>query len=187
MPAKKNFIKNAIRRIMPVIFLIVFFMPVSSTYFLFKIRQTGIRQSVEKTMDEGGEEHRIEVLKIPFSVEKQGDFERTEENEFRYKGKMYDVVRLEKHGNSTWYWCMWDEDETALEDKLSVAEGRAAGAFAYNENTEEMISFFLNSLYIHNSEYVFYFPVKYLIATRPSKRYIRVNRSLTPPTPPPQV
>jgi len=186
MAVKKDFIKNAMGKIIPVIFLIVFFMPVSATYFLFKIRQTGIRHSIEKVVDEGVAEHEIKVLKIPYSVEKHGDFERTEENEFKYMGKMYDVVRFEKHENSTWYWCIWDEDETALENKMKVAERRAAGAFAYNENTEEMISFFLNSLYIHNSEYVFYYSVKYLIATRPSQRYIRLNRSLTPPTPPPQ-
>jgi len=171
---------------MPVIFLIVFFLPVSATYFLFKIRQTGIRHSIEKIIDEGVAENEIKILKIPLSVEQHGDFERTEENEFRYEGKMYDILRFEKHGNSSWYWCMWDKDETVLEDKMKVVERRAASAFAYNENTEEMICFFLNSLYIDSSEFVIYFPVRYLTIKRVSQKYIQLSRSITPPTPPPK-
>jgi len=178
---------HMIRKITPVVFLIVFFMPVTTVYFSFKIRQAGIHQTVEKLMDDGVEEHQLVVLKIPLGVEEHGDFERTEENEFRYQGKMYDVTRSEKHGSVTWYWCVWDEDETALEEHLKTAERKATGNDTYNEHTEEIISIFLNSLFLDLNAHEVHLPVSYLTALRPSGVFIPFDRTTVPPTPPPEI
>jgi hypothetical protein len=187
MPAGNRLIRNMIRKITPVVFLIIFFMPVSTVYFLFRIRQTGIHQAVEKLMDEGLDEHKLIVLKIPLSVEEHGDFERTEENEFKYQGRMYDVARSEKHGSVTWYWCMWDEDETELENTMQIAKGKAAGTDTYNAHTEEVITIFLNSLYLHLEDYEVHLPLAYLTAVRPAGIFIPFDRTTVPPSPPPEI
>ena len=187
MPARNSLLQNMIRKITPVVFLIIFFMPVSTVYFLFRIRQTGIHQAVDKLMDKGVDEHQLVVLKIPLSVEEHGDFERTEENEFKYQGKMYDVARSEKHGSVTWYWCMWDEDETALEETMEIAERKAAGDDTRNAHTEEAITVFLNSLFLNINVHELHLPVTYLTAVRYSGVFIPFDRTAVPPTPPPEI
>lgn len=38
--------------------------------------------------------------------------------EFQYQGEFYDVVQKETRGDSVFYWCWWDQEETELEKKL---------------------------------------------------------------------
>jgi hypothetical protein len=41
-------------------------------------------------------------------------FQRIDERKCRYDGVLYDVVRQEIHGDTTWYYRLRDEDETRL-------------------------------------------------------------------------
>lgn len=77
-------------------------------------------------MEAGEKAERIEssehtLLKLPASWEERPPAELTwhGENEFRYRGEMYDVVRSERHGDYTWYYVYWDRAETELMDNIS--------------------------------------------------------------------
>jgi len=186
---RKYFVSGTARKIAPVFFLIIFFLPVTSPYFLFKIRQSAIHHAVQELINRITLEKKLIVLKIPLSAEQQGViFERTDRMEFRYKGKMYDVARAEKHDDITWYWCVWDKEETALEENLKEAKGKAMGTTADSTHNEETLSLFLNTLFLNTNVAKNDMPVKDL--TKNNYYYWRahdITRSITPPTPPPKV
>lgn len=56
------------------------------------------------------------LIKIPVKWLEEGHPQLvwTEEDEFRYFGEMYDILRQEVHHDTIWYYCYHDEAETAL-------------------------------------------------------------------------
>jgi len=82
-------------------------------FFVFKIQQHQIRREIKQRIKAGVPE--TELVRFKFLAGKPDpDFQRVEEHEFRYAGKMYDIVRQESHGDTTWYHCISDEKETQL-------------------------------------------------------------------------
>ena len=174
-------------KITPVAFLIIFFLPVFSVYFLFNVRKAEIYNAIQKILQSGVDESRLVLLKIPLSEEKYGDFQRTEDNEFRYKGKMYDVSKSEKHGDTTYYWAIWDVEETELESEMKDATAKASGSDGYNESTKESISLFLEELFIQIDHQKFHLPVTDNASWAVLPKIIHLNRAIAPPTPPPEI
>ncbi len=82
-------------------------------FFVFKILQHEIRQEIKQQIKAGVPEAELILLKILEGTPHPA-FQRVEEHEFRYDGKMYDIVRQESHGDTVWYYCLADEKETQL-------------------------------------------------------------------------
>ncbi len=81
--------------------------------FVFEIQKHEIRREIKQQIKAGVPETELVLLKI---LERKPDltFQHVDKHEFRYDGKMYDVVRQESHGDTTWYYCLADEKETQL-------------------------------------------------------------------------
>lgn len=176
---------SIIRNIAPALFLMIFSLPATSTYFLFKVRQINIHRSIRELMASEPDESQLILLKIPLSVEAQSEiFERTENNEFKFRGNMFDVVKSERHGDVTWYWCIWDKEETDLEDALQNAQHRASSQD--DKNSNDLMSSFLKLLFIDTTEKNPNLTVNELITYNPFYLIRNSNLSITPPSPPPQ-
>jgi hypothetical protein len=63
-------------------------------------------------------QNRNELTTLSFALQNgkvnDADFEQLEEDEFSYKGEMYDVVRTEKTGNTITFYCLNDKKESRL-------------------------------------------------------------------------
>lgn len=104
-------------RILATISLLSFLLPQSlGTLILFKLQQHSIRQEIKQRITAGVPEEELVLLKIPKALERTDDavFQRMHDSEFRYCGQMYDIVRAEAHGDTTWYYCISDDQETEL-------------------------------------------------------------------------
>ena len=75
-----------------------------------------VRQEIKALLKQGVPEGELHVLIIPKSVEfdPNSSFQRIHEGEFRYEGKMYDIVRRELRGDTTVYYCVNDVQEEKL-------------------------------------------------------------------------
>lgn len=71
--------------------------------------------------------------------------------EFEYLRQMYDVVETSEHGDSVYYWCWWDKDETALNRQLDQLAEEANQRNPENTQQQQRLSDFLKSLIIPNS------------------------------------
>lgn len=99
------------------IFLLIF---QSTGYYLFlKIQQKHIRYEIKQQIKAGVPVEELVLLKISRSTqENRREFQYIHSREFRYFGKMYDIIRQESHGETTWFYCINDEKETLLFARL---------------------------------------------------------------------
>lgn len=107
-------------------------------------------------------------------------------SEFEFNNEMYDVVEKKVVGDSVYFWCWWDYEETSLNRRLKrlVKESMA-------ENPEipehsRRLSEYLHSLYFEDCQN--YMDVA-SVAEGYHQNYNNTYNSLTfpPPIPPPQV
>lgn len=80
---------------------------------VFEIQKHEIRQEIKHRIKAGIPETELVLFKI-LEGKPHPAFQRVDEREFRYGHKMYDLVRQESHGDTTWYHCLADEKETQL-------------------------------------------------------------------------
>ncbi len=90
------------------------------------------RDEAEFSWREGEEyfrEHPLLVLGIPLALEQNPGtaFRRIHGREFYYQGQMYDIVRIQKTPDTTWYTVYADHRETALLAALNKAANIEAG------------------------------------------------------------
>lgn len=89
---------------------------VSAGYFpVNQLQQYHVRQQVKQKLKEGFPEKQLEI--IMFSDAANVDWVK-KGKEFWLNGKLYDVVRSERDGNSIKYTCYDDTEEKALKIKL---------------------------------------------------------------------
>ncbi len=83
---------------------------------IFKVQQLLIRREMKAQIKAGIPDDQLVLLRFPKTGE--ADFSRPHwligEKEFRYQGKMYDVVRRLESGDTTFYYCIPDEKESRL-------------------------------------------------------------------------
>jgi hypothetical protein len=137
-------------------------------------------------MEDGINESRLVLLKIPLSEKlNPGLFEQTEENEFKFKGNMFDVVKSERHQDTTWYWCVWDKDETTLEKAFEEEKRRTSSQ--EGKNPDDIMKAFLKLLFIHTTELTLILPVKDAVTVNSIRIKKNSDLSFTPPSPPPKL
>jgi hypothetical protein len=113
MAKKISSLRIVIRRISSISLLFMLLFQATGHIFVFKIQQHEIRREIKRRIKAGVPETELVLFKI---LDEKPDpaFQHVEEHEFRYDGKMYDIVRGESHGDTTWYYCVSDEMETQL-------------------------------------------------------------------------
>ena len=174
------------QRIISIWFLLLIFLPISSTYFSFKFRQYHIRKEIKHHITSGVSAEELVLLKIPVSLEENptDDFKRMHAMEFRYKGIMYDVVKQENRQGSTWYWCLKDKQESALFASLDDMVNRAMRNSPAQQAAEEMLDQFLDSLYLTEDTHQLNHTLAKLSkpgAYSPEPGIINTTAPLTPP------
>jgi len=99
-----------------ILLLFVMLFQATGWLFIFEIQQCEIRREIKQQIKAGVPEQDLVLLKISRNLEEKSNsiFQRIHEREFRYEGNMYDIIRREAHGDTTWYYCLSDEKETQL-------------------------------------------------------------------------
>ncbi|NLF41120.1 MAG: hypothetical protein GX587_00320 [Bacteroidales bacterium] len=171
-----------------ILLLFVLMLPLISVRVVFHYQQKSIHKSIKKRIKKGVKESDLVLLKIPVSLEKSKNnrFKRIHSREFCLDGEMYDIVRQELHTDTTYYWCIWDKEETALFARLDQMVSKALGANPEVVKNKKALQHFYNSLYFQ--EYSFsIIPVQpgyyfHLEKTSKQKFY-----TYPPPLPPPRL
>lgn len=133
--------------------LLILLLPVAGSQLYFGFRYQQIKVEIKRQLKQGVPDDELELLKIPRSFETGADprFERIHAREFRYLGRMYDIVRQETRGDTTWYWCIHDFKESALFAQLDgLARQASDGDRPSRESRERLLRFF-QTLYLAES------------------------------------
>jgi len=117
-------------------------------YMSFKIQQQRIRHEIKQQIKAGVPQEEIVLLILSRAVQDDRDeFQRIHDHEFRYQGKMYDIVRQEDHGEATWFYCISDEKETLLFARLDEQVKNEMKNMPGNDRQRERLMQWHNTLF----------------------------------------
>lgn len=163
------------------------FAPVVTIYAFLQFEKSAIRREIKWKMIASMDNEELVLLK--FTKEETETKLRWEHSkEFEYDGQMYDIVSKEIKGDSIFYRCWWDHEETELNKKLKKMVAIAFDQDEENRETQEIFYSYLSSFFCtdvfdwkakpsQNSEVVYQDVIHLGIFNA-----IR----LSPPTPPPK-
>lgn len=146
-------------RILAILLLLVLLIPLAGGHLLFKLRQWQIKEQIEERMKSGIPQEELVLVKIPDKWEEDGHprFQRIEDHEFRYNKQMYDIVESEQQGDTTFYYCIQDDLETALYKKLAERTDRKMQHDPASQQQREHLTKLLTHLYFAEQPlYLFY-------------------------------
>lgn len=100
--------------------LLLFLYNAAGYTVVFTALRHAVQKEVKAMLKRGVPESDLHVLVIPQSVERdpQSSFRRIHDGEFRYRGRMYDIVRKDIRGDTTVYYCINDIEEEQLFARL---------------------------------------------------------------------
>lgn len=168
-----------------ILLLISLLAPGCGTFLWVYVQKMQIREAVKEQMIEGMGEDDLVWLKFT-QEQARSELRWEHDREFEYRRQMYDVVRSEVRGDTTYYLCWPDDAETELNRKLErLAADSAAKDSTHTLPYERLFDFF-KSLYCSNV------PTWREMPARTSRidRRIALNYdalSYPPPVPPPRL
>jgi hypothetical protein len=101
------------KKVLAGLILIVFMFNMMGYYFVFSYNQYLVRREMKSRIKAGYFAESSVVLKI-INPASNPDFIRIDKGEFRYKGKLYDIISEKTTGNVTVFLCINDKNEEAL-------------------------------------------------------------------------
>ncbi|HBC05599.1 MAG TPA: hypothetical protein DC015_15730 [Aequorivita sp.] len=156
-------------------------------FLYLHFEKAALKREIKWKMVAGIDQNELVLLKFSKEeAEKQLRWEHSKE--FEYEGQMYDVVSKEIKGDTIYYRCWWDHEETALNKKLQELVAQTFDKDKDKQRTQKQLtnyfqSFFCSTLF----EWQATVPedlveIYQTIVYEDNFSTIR----LSPPTPPPQ-
>ncbi len=179
-PESKS-LKNKLTGILLLFCLIA---PILSMFGWFYYQKEQVRKEVKQQILAGIPQEELTLLKFnPTDLYTKVRWK--EENEIEFNHQMYDVVASKKDGDTTYYWCWRDNNETKINRYLNDLVANTMGHNPQNRNNQKRLTQFFKSLYfskIIDSKY---------LETRKIKKYSPntfeyLSTSFPPPVPPPK-
>jgi hypothetical protein len=133
------------KRLPAILLLATLVLPTLGGYAWLRYQKSEIRKEVENHRERGFTEEDLVLLR--FSQMETRKLLRWEHPaEFEYLGQMYDIVRSEEQGDSLYYWCYWDEEETVLNREIAELEKSLFDTNPQQQEKQERLQQFYKSL-----------------------------------------
>lgn len=107
--------------------------------------------------------------------------------EFEYHNEMYDVVQTETKGDTLYYWCWWDDAETALNKQLTALTTLALQQDPAHQNGQKQVMQFLQQLFFEDIPSIAFVPSEKAAPKYVSDSCLFLSWNSTPPSPPPDL
>ena len=176
-----------LRETTSILLLFILFVPFPATFFWLEYQKSMVKHEVKWRMIEGLEKEELVLLKFT-KEEAQNKLRWEHSREFEYNGQMYDIVDTQIKGDTLYYWCWWDHEETVLNKKLDELMAKAFGHDPQQRKSQSQLQRYLKS---------FFWPVAFQWeASNPEKplhkpyynyRDHYASLYLVPQKPPPQI
>ena len=101
------------KKLISVGILCIFLYNIGGYYLWFSILQTNIQNEIEEEIEAGSKNEDLALIIVPADND-QGICWIKPNKEFRYKGEMYDVVKIKNLPGKRYYYCLNDKKEKQL-------------------------------------------------------------------------
>lgn len=166
--------------------LILFFIaPLATTYVFLNFQKLQVKKEVKREILAGMDKNELVLLKFT-KDEIKNQLNWKHSKEFEYKGEMYDVIKTETLGDTTYYWLWCDNKETFLNKQLDQLVAIALGNNPKNQENQKRLHKFLKSLFFSDDKNNI---TTYFNERKNNFRFISEfypSFSISPPFPPPK-
>jgi hypothetical protein len=125
----------------------------------FAAERSAIRKEVRSQLLNGVKDADLVVLTFS-KVEAETLLHWERDDEFEYKGKMFDVVRVKVNGNQVRYWCWPDEPESELNQKLRSISAQLFNHAPLPKHQVPKLVLFFKSLFFAENPILYLYPPK---------------------------
>ena len=173
------------KKIISILLILFTLAPFWLFFSLLQYEKYVVKEEIKKAIVAGIDKSELELLR--FSKEETTKLEWEDSKEFEYMGEMYDVVETEIKGDSIYYLCWWDYEETKLNKQLDLLVKQATSSNHRNRERTERLQNLLSSFYINSD-----FNLKDFNNNESKNIYSRYQinystRNISPDTPPPRI
>lgn len=138
------------RRISAILLIISLILPAIATYSWLQHRKKAVRKEVKHKIIAGISKEELTFLAFS-SQEITSKLKWKHSKEFEFNGEMYDIVSSETKGDSTYYWCWWDYEETALNQQLKKMASQAMNSDPMATSKQQNLLVFIRNLYFETN------------------------------------
>ncbi|MBK8702676.1 MAG: hypothetical protein IPN33_03045 [Saprospiraceae bacterium] len=134
------------RNLPGILLLLCLWAPFVGTYSWLKYEKKQVKREIKKKIIAGLDKSDLALVKVSTLTSKTA-LHWKHAHEFEYQGQMYDVVEIQHVGDSTYYWCWWDAEETHLNRQLNQLVANALGNNPQHKETQNRLIRFVQHLY----------------------------------------
>ncbi|MCB0516203.1 MAG: hypothetical protein R2798_13285 [Chitinophagales bacterium] len=125
--------------------------PVTGMFFLLQYQKFQLKKEIKQHIISGIDKEDLVLLK--FTREQvQSQLVWEHDKEFSYQGEMYDIVSTQTVGDTIFYWCWWDNEETQLNQKLIALLNIQLQHNQQRKSNQQQILAFFKSLFCNEIE-----------------------------------
>jgi hypothetical protein len=169
-----------------ILLIITLSAPLIGGYICIENSRIRIKKEVKKKILAGID--RKELILLKFSKKEVADNLKWENStEFEFENKMYDIVEQHVIGDSVFYYCWDDNEETSLNKKLDEILKLVLGNDYQTKNKQKNLISYLKLVYNYNGDlylHLILYPIKRTIYSFYFKNFS--NLSISPLVPPPE-
>ena len=164
--------------------LICLLAPVIGIYGWLQHKRYVVKKEVKRLIIAGLD--RDELVLLKFTQEEIKTLLMWEhDEEFEYRGQMYDVVEVIEKDGMLHYWCWKDDEETLLKHDLNRLLAGALGSSPQNNDHQKQINNFFKTLYYLN-HFSWSPPTDFIFRQNTVYTIYRPATGFSPPVPPPK-
>jgi len=100
--------------------------PMVGTFTWMHYKKTLVKKDVQKKINKGIDQDKLVLLQFS-KKETETELRWSHPREFEYNHKMYDIVETKTEGDTVYYWCWYDHEETMLKREMEKVADKALG------------------------------------------------------------
>lgn len=188
--AKKSIKRNSAsvqnRSLLAILFIGFLFTPFLGMQGWIQLRKTAVRKEVKHKLIAQVDKSELVLLKFT-AQEAANQLEWEHSKEFEYRDEMYDVVSTETRGDTIYFWCWWDCEETNLNRQLVELTALALNRDPQHQNQKQRLVQFLQSLFVEEVPAYSFLQLEKMNINSIVVEHVFHSWKVDPPSPPPQL
>jgi hypothetical protein len=176
---------SRMKKFLAIFCILLIAIPFAATYTYLSMQKKSIKKGIKSRIISGIDENELCLLGfLKSETDEKLRFEH--EKEFEYLGEMYDIVDVKCSGDSIYYLCWWDHEETKLNKKLKKLLERHMDTKNRNDKRHIGFSMFCKGLYNNAIASPLPFlphPLQMYYHPKEAKLF---SLKISPPSPPPK-
>lgn len=124
--------------------------PLVATFTFLHHQKASVRKELKHRIIDGVDRDELVLLKFTIA-ESRTKLRWKHTKEFEFAGQMYDIVEKQISGDTIYYWCWWDHEETRLNRQLDDLVAKVLGNNPQRKDRQDKTIEFLKKLYCNNS------------------------------------